>query len=120
MCGGITLMTAPNIVVLKFGSSVLRSESDLPRVVHEIYRHWRGGSQVLVVVSAIGDTTDRLLKLAEAVAAEPEERAVAALVATGETASAALLGIALNRAGIPAKVLDPTQAGLRTIGDELY
>jgi homoserine dehydrogenase len=112
-------MIAANIVVLKFGSSVLRSESDLPRVVHEIYRHWRGGSQVLVVVSAIGDTTDRLLRLAKAICTEPEESALVRLLATGEATASALLGIALHRAGIPAKVLDPAQAGLRTIGDEL-
>jgi homoserine dehydrogenase len=112
-------MTAANIVVLKFGSSVLRSGRDLPRVVHEIYRHWRGGSQVLVVVSAIGNTTDLLLGLANAICAEPEESALAMLLATGEATATALLGIALHRAGIPAKVLSPTQAGLRTIGDEL-
>jgi homoserine dehydrogenase len=112
-------MTAANIVVLKFGSSVLRSESDLPRVVHEIYQHWRSGSQVLVVVSAIGNTTDRLLGLAKAICTEPEESALAMLLATGEAKASALLGIALHRAGIPTKVLDPAQAGLRTIGDEL-
>jgi homoserine dehydrogenase len=112
-------MTAANIVVLKFGSSVLRTESDLPRVVHEIYRHWRGGSQVLVVVSAIGNTTDRLLGQAKAICTEPEESALAMLLATGEAKASALLGIALHRAGIPAKVLDPAQAGLRTIGDGL-
>src|SRR4029077_6352219 len=100
-------MIAANIVVLKFGSSVLRSESDLPRVVHEIYRHWRGGSQVLVVVSAIGDTTDRLLRLAKAICTEPEESGLVRLLATGEATASALLGIALHRAGIPAKVLDP-------------
>jgi homoserine dehydrogenase len=112
-------MTAADIVVLKFGSSVLQSESDLPRVVHEVYQHWRGGSQVLVVVSALGNTTDRLLDLAKAICTEPEESALAMLLATGEAKASALLGIALHRAGIPAKVLDPAQAGLRTIGDEL-
>jgi homoserine dehydrogenase len=112
-------MTAANIVVLKFGSSVLRSESDLPRMVHEIYQHWRSGSQVLAVVSAIGNTTDRLLGLAKAICTEPEESALAMLLATGEATASALLGIALHRAGIPAKVLDPAQAGLRTVGDEL-
>jgi len=112
-------MTATNIVVLKFGSSVLRSESDLPRAVHEIYRYWRGGSQVLVVVSAIGDTTDRLLRLAEKISTEPSPSLSAVLAATGETTASALLGIALHRAGVPVKVLDAVQAGLRTIGDEL-
>src|SRR5438309_844448 len=107
------------IIVLKFGSSVLRNEHDLPCAVHEIYRHWRSGSQVLAVVSALGDTTDELLRLAKNVSPEPEESALAILLATGEGTASALLGIALNKAGIPAKVLDPAQAGLRTIGDEL-
>src|SRR2546427_6983902 len=91
------------IVVLKFGSSVLRRESDLPRAVHEIYRHWRDGSQVLAVVSALGDTTDRLLAAAKSVSEEPEESALAMLLATGEASASALLGIALNKAGIPGK-----------------
>src|SRR6266403_2667331 len=112
-------MVMSRITVLKFGSSVLRSERDLPRVVHEIYRVWRGGSQVLAVVSALGNTTDQLLRSAETVCPEPEESAVAILLATGEATASALLGIALAKAGIPAKVLDPAQAGLRTIGDGL-
>jgi len=53
------------IVVLKFGSSVLRNEDDLPRAVHEIYRWWREGAQVIAVVSAFGDTTNQLIRRAE-------------------------------------------------------
>ena len=59
------------VTVLKFGSSVLRSEADLPSAVHEIYRHWREGAQVIAVVSAFGDTTDQLMRRAESVCAEP-------------------------------------------------
>ncbi len=112
-------MSGAELVVLKFGSSVLRTKHDLPRVVHEVYRHWRGGSQVLAVVSALGDTTDQLVSLAKAVSAEPEQSSLAILLATGEATASALLGLALNKAGIPAKVLDPAQAGLCTIGDAL-
>ena len=108
-----------NITVLKFGSSVLRDETDLPRAVHEIYRRWRSGSQVLAVVSAIGQTTDQLLQRAESLTAEPHSRSVAALLATGEATSAALLGIALHRAGLPVKVLSAEQANLRTSGEPL-
>jgi len=46
------------IIVLKFGSSVLRSEKDLQTAAHEVYRWWREGRQVVAVVSAFGDTTD--------------------------------------------------------------
>ncbi|HUE83192.1 MAG TPA: homoserine dehydrogenase [Pyrinomonadaceae bacterium] len=112
-------MPGRKIIVLKFGSSVLRGEDDLPRVVHEIYRYWREGAQVLVVVSALGDTTDRLLHRAESICAKPDESALAILLATGETTASALLGIALEKAGLPVKVLDAAQAGLCTSGGRL-
>ena len=112
-------MSKERVVVLKFGSSVLRSESDLPSVVHEIYRWWRDGNQVVAVVSAFGNTTDDLTKRAHDVCGEPDESLLAALLATGEAASSALLGLALNRSGIPAAVLDAEQAGLTTIGRKL-
>src|SRR5215510_6575922 len=98
------------IIVLKFGSSVLRNESDLPTAVHEIYRWWREGFQVIAVVSAFGDTTNELSRRANAVCEQPSDVLVAALLATGEAASSALLGLALDRAGIPAIVLDAEQA----------
>jgi homoserine dehydrogenase len=109
----------PEIVVLKFGSSVLRSEKDLPYAVHEIYRAWRGGAQVLVVVSAFGNTTDELLRRSENISEHPEASALAALMATGEATASAMLCLALGKAGIPARVLDPAQAGLRTEGGTL-
>lgn len=107
------------ITVLKFGSSVLRSEADLPRVVHEIYRHWRSGSSVLVVVSALGATTDELVRRAENLCGSPHPSSLAALLATGEATSAALLGLAVHRAGIPVKILSPEQVSLRTTGATL-
>lgn len=109
----------PEIVVLKFGSSVLRTEKELPRAVHEIYRLWRSGAQVLAVVSAFRNATDELLKRAEAVSEKPDASPLAALLATGEATASAMLCIALGKAGIPAKMLDPAQAGLRTEGGAL-
>jgi homoserine dehydrogenase len=110
---------ANEVTVLKFGSSVLRSEEDLHIAVHEIYRWWREGQQVVAVVSAFGDTTDKLTRLAKDVCDEPDESAVATLLATGEAASSALLGLSLNKSGIPARVFDAVQAGLRTRGSSL-
>lgn len=107
------------LVVLKFGSSVLDSESDLPTVVHEIYRWWRDGHQVIAVVSALGNTTDDLSHKANQACEEPDEKLLATLLATGETSSSALLGLSLNRCGIPATVLNAEQAGLRTTGSIL-
>jgi homoserine dehydrogenase len=109
-------MITGKITVLKFGSSVLRSEHDLPRVVHEIYRLWRTGERVLAVVSAFGDTTDRLLDRARSICSDSNEDVLATLLATGETTAAALVALSLQRAGIPAKVFDAMQAGLRTAG----
>jgi len=113
------MSTETQVIVLKFGSSVLRSEDDLPAVVHEIYRWWRTGHHVVAVVSAFGNTTDDLTRRAHNVCDQPEDALVAALLATGETASSALLGLALNRSGLPATVLDAEQAGLLTVGDTL-
>lgn len=107
------------IIVLKFGSSVLRNENDLPTAVHEIYRWWRDGFQVVAVVSAFGNTTDELTQRAHAVCDQPDNELVAALLATGEATSSVLLGLALNRSGIPTSVLDAEQAGLITDGPVL-
>lgn len=104
------------IVVLKFGSSVLRSEEDLPNAVHEIYRWWRDGAQVVVVVSALGDTTDQLMRRAERICERPHKSVLPSLLATGEATASALLTLQLNKVGIPARLLDEVQAKLRTVG----
>lgn len=104
------------IIVLKFGSSVLRNENDLPAAVHEIYRWQRAGFQVAAIVSALGNTTDELAQRAHSLCEEPGDELVATLLATGEATSSVLLGLALKRSGIPATVLDAAQAGLATDG----
>jgi homoserine dehydrogenase len=108
-----------SIVVLKFGSSVLRTEADHTRAVHEIYRHVRRGQRVVAVVSATGQATDGLLGTARRLSETPAPAALAALLATGERASAALLAIALDAAGVPATLLDPIDAGLEVDGPVL-
>ena len=106
-------------VVLKFGSSVLRSAADLPAAVHEIYRWYRSGSRVLAVVSAIGGATEQLLAQAREISAVPDALATAQLLATGERTAAALLGIALDRVGVPSRVLDPGEVALTVNGSPL-
>lgn len=104
------------VIVLKFGSSVLRSEADLPRAIHEIYRWLRDGYSVVAVVSAFGKTTDQLLASAREYSDQPPEGALALLLSTGEKRAAALLALALDRAGVPASAFDPSRLGLRTSG----
>ena len=102
------------MIVLKFGSSVLRSRADLPHAVHEIYRWIRRQYRVVAVVSAFAGETDRLLgTVAGYRDANPE--AVARVVATGEEVATAFLALELDRFGIPAQVLDPSQ--IRLIAD---
>lgn len=110
---------AAPVVVLKFGGSVLRDEGDVSRAVHEIYRWVRRGERVVAVVSALEGTTDALIERARAYADSPESLhagAYATLLATGEQTSAALLGLALDRAGVPVEVLDAASISLRTSG----
>jgi homoserine dehydrogenase len=115
----VTEETSRKIIVLKFGSSVVRTAEDLPNAVHEIYRWVRAGYRAIAVVSAIGGTTDRLLTEARALTPAPEAFSIAELLATGERSSAALLGIALDRAGLPARVLNPREIGLTVAGSPL-
>lgn len=109
------------IIVLKFGSSVLRTALDLPQAVHEIFRYSRDGFAVVAVVSAFEGVTDRLFAQARALGADPAHdvgvSGLAALVASGERETAASLQIALSQAGIPANILDPLAAGLRVHGN---
>ncbi len=107
------------VVVLKFGSSVLRSEADLPSAVHEIYRWWREGSQVITVASAFGGTTDELMRQAERICDQPDKSLLPNLLATGEATAAALLALTLKRVGIPVRLFDESQARLCTVGGHI-
>jgi homoserine dehydrogenase len=109
----------PDVEVLKFGSSVLRSPRDLHIAVDEIYRRWRGGRRILAVVSAFESITDQLMaEVADALAADCPE-AAAAYVATGEQRTAALLMGSLQICGIPSRVIDPREIGLIAEGSLL-
>ncbi len=106
-----------SLVVLKFGSSVLRAPEHLGDAVHEIYRHVRGGRRVVAVVSALGATTDRLLEGVDVDGTDPRD--VADLLATGEAESVGLVTSALTAAGVPARGLERIELGLSTTGDRL-
>ena len=107
------------IIVQKFGSSVLPGRDHLARAVDEIYGAVRAGKHVVAVVSAFGDTTDRLLAQARAFSSEPDWGGLASLVATGEATAASYLVLALERAGIQAELFDSARAGLLTKGEPL-
>ncbi len=107
------------IVVLKFGSSVLRSSADLPVAVDEIYRHVRAGQRVVAVVSAYAGVTDALIERAHSVGGKADPHAYASLVGSGEIESASMLTLSLAAHGVPARLLPPEQFTLRAHGDPL-
>ena len=104
-----------SIVVLKFGSSVLQTEADLPQAIEEIYREWRAGRRVIAVVSAFAGVTDQRFAQTRAVSNDPFEQA--AWVAGGEEESGTKLAAALVADGVSARYVDAREAGLRAHGD---
>ena len=98
---------------------MLRTAHDLPNVVHEIYRWYRDGHRIIAVASAFANATERLIQESYALSVSPDPFAMAELLATGERTTAALLGIVLDRAGIPARVVSPREIGFGVAGSPL-
>src|SRR5438093_8837144 len=109
-------MPAAPLVVQKFGGSSLADADRIRRVARRIARQRASGSDLVVVVSAMGDTTDELLGLAAATTDTPDERELDMLLATGEHQSATLVSMALHAMGVAAISLSGPQAGITTDG----
>jgi len=108
-------MPAP-LIVQKFGGSSLADADRIRRVARRVARERARGSQLVVVVSAMGDTTDELISLAQAITDDPDRRELDVLLATGEHQSATLVSMALHALGVPAISLTGAQAGISTDG----
>jgi aspartate kinase len=108
-------MPAP-LVVQKFGGSSVAGADRIKRVARRIARERAAGNDLVVVVSAMGDTTDELLGLAAAITDEPDPRELDVLLATGEHQSATLVSMALHALGVQAISLTGPQAGITTDG----
>ena len=106
-------MSGP-LVVQKFGGSSLANADRIRQVAQRIARERAAGVDLVVVVSAMGDTTDELLALAHAIADEPDPRELDVLLATGEHESATLVSMALHAIGVKAISLTGAQAGITT------
>jgi len=104
------------VIVQKYGGTSVGTAARIRRVSRRIADDVRAGRQVVAVVSAMGHTTDRLIKLAESVNAEPPARELDMLVANGETITAPLVAMCLEGMGVPAVSLSGAQAGVRTSG----
>jgi len=111
-------MTArKNILVMKFGGTSVADPEKIQRAADRAVAARRRGRAVVIVVSAPGDMTDELLTLARRVAAEPDDRELDQLLATGEQVSIALFAMACRARGVPAVSLTGAQAGIDAGGD---
>ena len=104
------------IVVQKYGGSSVATAEHIKAVAERIKKAHDAGTSLVVTVSAMGKTTDRLLRLADEVSREPSPREIDQLLSTGELQSVALLAMALHDRGIAATSLTGPQAGMKTTG----
>ncbi|RJX18876.1 MAG: aspartate kinase [Ammonifex sp.] len=104
------------LFVQKFGGSSVGDPERIKRVAERVWRTRQTGKEVVVVVSAMGDTTDDLIALAGEISGEPAAREMDQLLSTGEQVSSALLALALQRLGAEAVSLTGQQAGIFTDG----
>ena len=103
-----------SLIVQKYGGTSVGSVARIHAVAERIAKLAGEGQQVAVVVSAMGDTTDRLVELAREVSPNPDPREMDALLATGEMISTALLAMALRKLGRPARSWNALQLPIET------
>jgi aspartate kinase len=101
-------------IVQKFGGATLDTTAKIAQVASRIRQHKRSGENLVVVVSAMGKSTDSLLEIAHELSVEPPLPDMDTLLNTGEMVSMALLSIALNAKGCSAIGLCGYQAGIQT------
>ena len=104
------------MIVQKYGGSSVATAEKIRGVAERIRQRVDGGEKLVVVVSAMGKTTNSLIALAEQVSPEPSPRELDMLLATGEQVTSALLAMALCDMGIPALSYNAFQLGLTTTG----
>jgi aspartate kinase len=102
------------IVVQKYGGSSVADPEKIQQVARHVAATREAGLQVVVVVSAMGKTTEHLLSLARTLAAEPPRRELDMLVSTGERVTMALLSMALTSLGVDAVSFTGSQSGIIT------
>ena len=102
------------LIVQKYGGSSVADAEKIKNVARRIAATRDKGNQVVVVVSAMGDTTDELIQLANQVTDRPDDRELDVLLSTGEVVSSTLLAMTLHGMGYPAISLSGAQAGIRT------
>lgn len=103
-----------SLIVQKYGGSSVADGEKIMNVARRIAQTAEGGNQVVAVVSAMGNTTDELIKIAYNVCDNPSKRELDVLLSTGEIVSSTLLAMALKSLGAKSISLTGAQAGIRT------
>ena len=102
------------IIVQKYGGTSLADAEKIKNVARRVAARRERGDDLVVVVSAMGKTTDELIDLAYQMSDQPEDREMDVLVSTGEAVSSSLVAMALRSLGYPAISLSGAQAGIGT------
>src|SRR5919197_1552368 len=102
------------IIVQKYGGTSVADVEKIRRVAERVRRRREQGNQLVVVVSAMGDTTDELLALAKKISPDPPRRELDMLLTCGERISMALLSMALQELAVPAISFTGSQSGIIT------
>ncbi|MFM7711880.1 MAG: aspartate kinase, partial [Microcystis sp.] len=102
------------VIVQKYGGTSVGSVERIQSVAQRVKNTVIAGNTVVVVVSAMGKTTDGLVNLAKQIAAEPSRREMDMLLSTGEQVTIALMSMALEEIGQPAISLTGAQVGIVT------
>ncbi|MEA4973160.1 MAG: aspartate kinase [Candidatus Metalachnospira sp.] len=105
------------LIVQKYGGSSVADKEKIYNAADRISAEYKSGNQIVVVVSAQGDTTDDLLDAAAGINPDASKRELDMLLSTGEQQSASLMAMALNAMGYPAVSLNAWQAGVFTTNE---
>ncbi|MZQ76007.1 MAG: aspartate kinase [Peptoclostridium sp.] len=105
-----------NIVVQKYGGSSVATPEKIKRIAETVIKRKKAGDSMVVVVSAMGKSTDQLIALAKSVSEKPSKRELDALISTGEMVSSSLLSMAIQEMGHDAVSLNAYQIAIRTDG----
>lgn len=103
-----------SLIVQKYGGSSVANPDRIKRVASRVAGYVKKGHSLVVVVSALGDTTDELLELADQISKNPSRRELDMLMSTGEQISVALLAMALHELGCDAISFTGYQVGIKT------
>lgn len=106
-----------NLVVQKYGGSSVADADRIQNVASRISEKLKSGFKAIIVVSAMGKTTDGLINLAKQISSEPDPRELDMLLSTGEQVSASLLSMTMLSLGYKSKSFNAFQAGIKTTGD---